>query len=599
MPIFGWLVSPRRSSGCAMSKAINVSTEQREAGVATEFREIPAPHVRGMRAMVERRLAVLRFLTITSGVIRDPIVILTFIASFSRSGMILGINETAKNAGQGLGWSVLVLLFSASVMVVSTYYQRLRTFGLIAGTMAKLRKRMARHLLRANVDFLHSSPHGQVYAAMTDETGTLSNGVITVIEAIEAVVLLSIILPYLFYVSWSAGIAAMVAVLIGVVGYILLDLPARRYDLIASKLFSEYCDRVGDMLSGWRELRQRGTRRAALEQETVQVIDDNLSNSFLSERLYSASSIVGQSAIILLLCFTVIAIPVIQGGDTTTMFQVLTIVFLTNGPIEQLFNLMPLLSRAETAYYKIQTVEKSLINSQSKSLEIKHPEIAKFETIELKGVETFIRELENPDSEVFHLGPINLSFKAGETVFICGGNGSGKTTLLSLITGLRHPDKGEILLDGKSLTEASTSGYRELFTGVFSGFHLFNRAYGMDASEIKELERRISQLGLSDRVSMHDDSFSSTSLSAGQSRRLALAVALAEQRQIIILDEFAADQDPANRAFFYDVLVPELSASGSLVVAVTHDDHQFHKCDRLIKMEGGQVISNEIQVRKE
>jgi putative ATP-binding cassette transporter len=186
-----------------------------------------------------------------------------------------------------------------------------------------------------------------------------------------------------------------------------------------------------------------------------------------------------------------------------------------------------------------------------------------------------------------------LTFRPGETVFICGGNGSGKTTLLSLITGLRHPTKGEVMLDGGPLDDVGTAAYRELFSGVFSGFHLFERAYGMSNEEVAEIERRIDQMDLKGRVSMLEGRFSTTSLSAGQSRRLALAVALAEQRPIIVLDEFAADQDPANRAFFYDVLVPELSVTGSLVLAVTHDDHQFHKCDRLIKMEAGRVISDE------
>ena len=109
------------------------------------------------------------------------------------------------------------------------------------------------------------------------------------------------------------------------------------------------------------------------------------------------------------------------------------------------------------------------------------------------------------------------------------------------------------------------------------------------------MERRIADLNLSDRVNMHEDRFSSLSLSAGQKRRLALSLALAEQRPIIVLDEFAADQDPANRAFFYDTLVPELAASGQLVIAITHDEHQFHKCDRLIRMEAGRLVQDQRQ----
>ena len=219
--------------------------------------------------------------------------------------------------------------------------------------------------------------------------------------------------------------------------------------------------------------------------------------------------------------------------------------------------------------------------------------LERFDSIALKGVSASVGEKGRPDVTPFHLGPIDLTFHPGETVFICGGNGSGKTTLLSLITGMRHPELGEIQLDGAPLTDETTATYRELFSAVFAQFHLFEHAYGMPEAELKALEDRIAQLGLAERVQLLGDKFSNTSLSAGQSRRLALAVALAEQRPIIVLDEFAADQDPANRAFFYDVLMPELSASGRLVLAVTHDDHQFGKCDRLIKMEAGRIVSDE------
>ncbi len=65
--------------------------------------------------------------------------------------------------------------------------------------------------------------------------------------------------------------------------------------------------------------------------------------------------------------------------------------------------------------------------------------------------------------------------------------------------------------------------------------------------------------------------------------------------EIIVLDEFAADQDPTRRAFFYDVLVPRLARAGHCVVAVTHDEHCFGKADRLIRMEDGVIVSDQIQ----
>ena len=89
---------------------------------------------------------------------------------------------------------------------------------------------------------------------------------------------------------------------------------------------------------------------------------------------------------------------------------------------------------------------------------------------------------------------------------------------------------------------------------------------------------------------MEEDRFSTLALSSGQRRRLALAVAVAENRPVILFDEFAADQDPRFRAYFYDTLLPRLAAGGHLVIAVTHDDSQFAKCDRLIRMEAGRIV---------
>ncbi|WP_209058554.1 cyclic peptide export ABC transporter [Shimia sp. R9_2] len=547
-----------------------------------------------------RRLEVVSFLLDAGAGMRDPIVFLTLISGLSRAGMIFAINETAQRYSEGPGWSVAMLLICAAAMVVSGYFQKVRAFTLITRIEAQMRNRLSALLLRANIDFLISRRHGKVYGAMTAEVNQLAQAVIHLVEAIGAALVLLFAIPYLFYVSWIAGVAAVAAIGLGGIGFALMDGPARRWAIKASESFAAYCDRVTDMLSGWKELRLRGSRRDALEGETKAVIAAQVAHKMRSERLFAASTGGGQLAVALLMCFVVIILPMLSGGDAIVMFQVLTIIFLVNGPTELVFNTLPILSRAEASYYKIKGVEAELAEAQSQALHAVSKPLDRFDSIALRGVEANVGEIGRADVTPFHLGPIDLTFHPGETVFICGGNGSGKTTLLSLITGMRHPETGDILLNGAPLTDDTTAMYRELFSAVFAQFHLFEHAYGMPETELAALESRIAQLGLAERVQLLGDKFSNTSLSAGQSRRLALAVALAEQRPIIVLDEFAADQDPANRAFFYDVLMPELSASGRLVLAVTHDDHQFGKCDRLIKMEAGRIVSDErMRARKE
>jgi putative ATP-binding cassette transporter len=81
--------------------------------------------------------------------------------------------------------------------------------------------------------------------------------------------------------------------------------------------------------------------------------------------------------------------------------------------------------------------------------------------------------------------------------------------------------------------------------------------------------------------------FNTVKLSAGQRKRLALAVALLERRPILVLDEWAAEQDPLFRRTFYEEIVPWLRAGGRTVVAVSHDDRYFGAADRCLLLEGG------------
>ncbi len=99
-------------------------------------------------------------------------------------------------------------------------------------------------------------------------------------------------------------------------------------------------------------------------------------------------------------------------------------------------------------------------------------------------------------------------------------------------------------------------------------------------------------LRIQDKVTIKDGEFSTTKLSTGQKKRLALLVSYLEDRPICLFDEWAADQDPEYRKFFYYNLLPMLRDEGKCVIAITHDDQYFHKADHLIKMEQGQFVEN-------
>ena len=186
------------------------------------------------------------------------------------------------------------------------------------------------------------------------------------------------------------------------------------------------------------------------------------------------------------------------------------------------------------------------------------------------------------------IGPVDLQLVPGTITFLAGGNGSGKSTLLKLVTGLYPLSAGRLLLDG---TEADCGTVRELFSGVFTDFHLFDRLYGADQIDPARMEGLLHGLGLAGKTRLFDGAFTTTDLSTGQRKRLALLIAILEDRPVYVFDEWAADQDPAFRRLFYKTLLPGLKLAGKAIIAATHDDRYFDLCDRLIIMEGGRMVT--------
>jgi cyclic peptide transporter len=191
------------------------------------------------------------------------------------------------------------------------------------------------------------------------------------------------------------------------------------------------------------------------------------------------------------------------------------------------------------------------------------------------------------------LGPFDLNIKRGELIFIVGENGSGKSTLLLLLCGLLTPRAGRLLIDRHPI-DGTARCYRSRFAGVFGDCHLFADVLDLTGGHVsdRDVECLLRRVGLDSRVSVAEGRLSTLALSTGQQKRLALAQCYAEDREINFFDEWAADQDPEFREYFYLTLLPDLKRRGKTVLVISHDDRYFHIADRVIKLEAGRVVSN-------
>ena len=134
--------------------------------------------------------------------------------------------------------------------------------------------------------------------------------------------------------------------------------------------------------------------------------------------------------------------------------------------------------------------------------------------------------------------------------------------------------------------------YRELFAAIYSDYHLFDRLYGLPNIDDSRVISLLQLMQLEKKTRWRDGRFENQELSTGQKKRLALVISLLEDKQIYVFDEWAADQDPSFRQFFYETLLPDLKARGKTLIVATHDDRYFSVGDRVIKMELGRIVSD-------
>jgi len=290
----------------------------------------------------------------------------------------------------------------------------------------------------------------------------------------------------------------------------------------------------------------------------------------------------------MLIASVVFILPQITEVGTVLLRNIIAVLLFCIGSIVSVVQVIPIISKADTALGSLEDLESSLDRADDMKSTLKDSPLKEKETFnETRFKNIAFTYKDDYNFKSFSLGPVDFSIHSNEILFLTGGNGAGKSTLLKVIAGLYYPISGEITCDGTRIDMTNYAHYRNLYSVIFTDFHLFDRLYGLKDIDENIVNDLLVQMEIEKSTSFGDDRFTNVNLSTGQRKRLALIITYLESKKIFIFDEVAAGQDPFFRKYFYTVLLKDLKARGKTIIAATHDDRYFHVADRCLKMELG------------
>ena len=485
------------------------------------------------------------------------------------------------------GLCLLILIGSIGADISANYVgQRI---------IAELRKSLAARILAAPIDQLEIYRTHRLIPVLTQDVDTISDFAFFFSSFFVSLVIALGCMVYLAVLSWPLFLITGAVIVLGSLAHGYARTRGVHGFSAARDSEDQLHKQYRAIAEGAKELRLNRVRRRRVYVEQLQQTVDRIS----SVQIRSINLFVTARAFGTMLFFVVIGValtlrPFLWPDSPAAVSSGFVLVLLyMRGPVDQVIGILPALGRAQVAMRRITELSEQFSTPEHDLLADAPagPRKTTIESIELRGVTYAFRAA--PGSDPFVLGPVDLLVRQGDIVFIVGQNGSGKTTLIKLLLGLYTPHGGTVLRDGLPVVTETRDDYRQLFTTIFSDYYLFEDLIRGEGVVPDVAERYLQRLEVAHKVSVENGVFTTTDLSTGQRKRLALMNAWLEERPVLVFDEWAADQDPAFRHIFYTELLPDLKRLGKTIIVISHDDRYFGVADHLMRLREGKIIASE------
>jgi putative ATP-binding cassette transporter len=457
----------------------------------------------------------------------------------------------------------------------------------------QMRMTLSRQILKTPLRKVEEAGTPRVLQCLTGDAQVVSGAIINLPLIVVNVATLLACLFYAGYLSRWLLVGMFIFIASGITSYRLAVKKGLEYQRLARHQADWLITNFRALSDGNKELKLNHARSEEFYKRDLEACAISMSDfSVKGSSIFIVADVWGRMLYFVFIGIMLFILPTFIEISPASLTGYLLIILYIMGPIGMLLTTVPGLTNAKVSLNRIEELGLKLEPDSDEQEASSSSDRSGWRRLEFKGVTHSYRR--EKDETNFTLGPIDLTLHEGELVFVIGGNGSGKSTFAKIVTGLYLPENGEISLNGQTIDDSSRADYRQLFSAVFSDFYLFRRLPGSNGGGLDEKAKKyLSEFNLDNAVKVEDGILSTTAVSQGQRKRLALLGAYLEDRPFYVFDEWAADQDPFFKSIFYTQMLPELKNRGKTVLVISHDDHYYDLADRVIKLDYGQCVQDE------
>jgi putative ATP-binding cassette transporter len=535
-----------------------------------------------------------KFLQRESTELDRRLIIAGIFAGILNTALIFLLTLAAAKAARGAAdlWDLAKVAICIWAFWASKGFLMQRMTLIVEGVVQSVRLRLIEKVRRSDLIAIEAIGRAPLFNVVSTHANTISRASTAIISGATSAVLL--VCAFLI-ILWLSGAAFLITA--GTLGFIIgvFWLNQKRTAAALAEVTgtdNRFVSGFGELLDGFKELKMNSDKGRDFIDEHLKPLTADAKEARINAGFtVNRSVLLATAALFVLLAAVVFLVPTIAPDQAPKIVAVSTLIVFMFGPLGEVVMAFPTLNQALESIKEIQRIEQRFDAHEQAELA---PSVTETET-GLRFVEIDCKQIafayqDEHGQPSFSLEPFDFRLSPAELVFITGGNGSGKSTFLKVLAGLYVPGSGEIFINSVAVRPRNRQSYRDLFSPIFSDFHLFDRAYGLKDVNQERLAQLLATTELTQKTSINDGVISNIDLSSGQRKRLALVLALLEDRSVFLFDEWAAEQDPPFRRKFYREILPELKQQGKTVVAVTHDDDHYDVADRVLKMQFGNFV---------